>query len=252
MKQAVAVLADRVVETVAPFGDETRTATPGAGHDAAFCDGRRDRARGRLGALALGLSAVLLGVFPLVRPFFRLDVFAPEATLAAASSSVASVEWLIAHLMALSGFVLLLGAFPALYAHLAAEGDASPLFRALTLSVLGVALILPMLGVETYAIPTIGQIYLDGQPGIAPIVGLIYRGLGTLIMLLGLLALAIGVFIFAAVVWRRDTLPRWATIVWAAGLAAWLPLLPRPIRVIDGLLIGVGGVRLAWALWRRS
>ena len=241
MKQAVAVLADRVVETVAPFGDETRTAIPGAGHDAAFCDGRRDRARGRLGALALGLSAVLLGVFPLVRPFFRLDVFAPEATLAAASSSVASVEWLIAHLMALTGFVLLLGAFPALYAHLAVEGDASPLFRALALSVLGVALILPMLGVETYAIPTIGQIYLDGQPGIAPIVGLIYRELGTLIMLLGLLALAIG-----------DTLPRWATIVWAAGLAAWLPLLPRPIRVIDGLLIGVGGVRLAWALWRRS
>ena len=36
-----------------------------------------------------------------------------------------------------------------------------------------------MFGVETYALPAIGRIYLDGQAGIAPIVTLIYRGLGT-------------------------------------------------------------------------
>jgi hypothetical protein len=101
-------------------------------------------------------------------------------------------------------------------------------------------------------LPAIGQIYLDGQPGIAPIVALIYRGLGTLIMLLGLVALAIGALTFPAVVRKRDTLPRVATLAWAIGLAAWLPLLPRPIRVVDGLLIGLGGIWLACALWRRS
>jgi hypothetical protein len=39
----------------------------------------------RLGALALGLSALLFTAFPLVRPFFRLDPRSPDETLAAAS-----------------------------------------------------------------------------------------------------------------------------------------------------------------------
>jgi hypothetical protein len=29
-------------------------------------------------------------------------------------------------------------------------------------------------------------------------------------------------------------------------------MLPRPIRVADGLLIGLGGLRLAWRLWRAA
>jgi hypothetical protein len=33
--------------------------------------------RPRPGALALGTSALLLAAFPLLRPFFRLDVFSP-------------------------------------------------------------------------------------------------------------------------------------------------------------------------------
>lgn len=204
----------------------------------------------RMGALALGLSAGLLAVFPLVRPFFRLDVFAPDATLAGASSAITSAPWLIAHLLAMGGFILLLGAIPALYAYLAAEGDAPRLFRAMVFSIAGIALVLPMLGVETYALPAIGRIYLDGRPDIAPIVTLIYRGLGTVVMLVGLLLLAVGALTFAIVIWTRRTLPRWAALMWAVGLAAWLPLLPRPIRVVDGLLIGIGGIWLA-ATWLR-
>ena len=38
----------------------------------------------RLGAVALGSSAFLLAVFPLIRPFFPLDVFEAERTIAAA------------------------------------------------------------------------------------------------------------------------------------------------------------------------
>jgi len=211
-----------------------------------------DRARIRMGALALGLSAVLLAAFPLVRPFFRLDVFAPEATLATASPAVTSGAWLIAHLVGMGGFILLLGAIPALYAHLAAEDDAPRLFRATIASMAGVALVLPMFGVETFALPAIGWTYLDGQPGIAPIVTLIYRGLGTGVMLIGLLLLAVGALTFAIVIWRRGTLPKWGALTWAVGLAAWLPLLPRPVRVVDGLLIGIGGVWLAATMWRRA
>lgn len=211
-----------------------------------------DRARTRLGALALALSAVLLGAFPLVRPFFHLDVFAPEVTLAAASPAVVSAPWVISHLLAMTGFVLLLGAIPALAARLAVDGSGPRLFRAAGFSIAGIALVLPMFGVETYALPAIGRIYLGGQPGIAPIVPLIYRGLGTVVMLGGLLLLAIGALTLAGVIRRRGTWPGWAAASWAVGLAAWLPMLPRPVRIIDGLLIGIGGITLAHALWRKS
>jgi len=51
----------------------------------------------RLGALGLGLSAFLLMVFPLARPFFRMNIFAPEETIAAASPAFASVAWVLSH-----------------------------------------------------------------------------------------------------------------------------------------------------------
>lgn len=238
MDKTVAVLANRAEACVSFGRGAARTTTV-------------DRARIRLGALALGLSAALFGAFPFVRPFFGLDVFAPEATLAAASPAVTSAPWLIAHLMGMGGFILLLGALPALYAHLAVEDDAPRLFRATVASMAGVALVLPMFGVETFALPAIGRTYLDGQPGIAPIVTLIYRGLGTAVMLVGLLLLAGGALTFAIVIWRRGTLPRWGALSWAIGLAAWLPLLPRPIRVVDGLLIGIGGLWLASTMWQQ-
>src|ERR1700756_2293888 len=58
----------------------------------------------RLGALGLGLSALLLTVFPLARPFFRLDIFAPEETLVAASPAFTSVPWALSHYLAMLGF----------------------------------------------------------------------------------------------------------------------------------------------------
>ena len=39
--------------------------------------------------------------------------------------------------------------------------------------------------------------------------------------------------------------------VWVV-LALWLPLLPRAVRIVDGLTIGLGGLWLAWAIWRKG
>ena len=61
-----------------------------------------------------------------------------------------------------------------------------------------------------------------------------------------------GAFNFAFAIRRRGQLPVWAAFVFAIGLALWLPLLPRPARVIDGLLIGLGGIPLAWSMWRST
>lgn len=40
-------------------------------------------------------------------------------------------------------------------------------FRAMAVTLAGIGLILPMLGVETYMLPVLGRLYLAGQSGLA-------------------------------------------------------------------------------------
>ncbi len=114
----------------------------------------------RLGALALGLSALLFTAFPLVRPFFRLDPRSPDETLAAASPLITSGPWVLAHLMVTLAFVLLLYGMLALYARLAAVPRGPSPILGLVLSLAGIALIMPMLGVETFILPIVGLMFL--------------------------------------------------------------------------------------------
>ena len=209
-------------------------------------------ARIRLGALGLGLSALLLMVFPLARPFFRMDIFAPEETMVAASPAFTSVAWMLSHYLAMLGFVLLLGGMLALYAFHAGPETEPRAFRGLLWGIMGVALILPAFGVEAFTMPAIGRLHLDGVTGLAPMIPLIYRGPMTIVLILGLVFLGVGAFNFAFAIRRRGQLPVWAGFVFAIGLALWLPLLPKPVRIIDGLLIGLGGIPLAWSMWRNA
>jgi len=204
----------------------------------------------RLGALGLGLSALLLTVFPLARPFFRMNIFAPEETIAAASPALVSAAWVLSHYLAMLGFVLLLGGMLALYALHAGTETEPRAFRGLLWGILGVALILPAFGVEAFTMPVIGKLHLNGATGLAPMIPLTYRGPMTIVLILGLVFLALGAFNFAFAIRRSRQLPVWAAFVFAIGLALWLPLLPKPVRIIDGLLIGVGGIPLAWSMWR--
>lgn len=206
----------------------------------------------RHGALILGLSALLLMLFPLIRPFFPMDVFAPERTMAVAGPAFASVRWVLAHVLALLGFVLLLGGLLTLYAFHARTEAEPRAFRGLVGGIAGVALVLPALGVETYTMPIIGTVYLGGAGSLAQVIPLTYRGPMTMVLLLGLLFLAVGMFNFAVAIRSGGQLPAWAGFTFAIGLALWLPLLPKPVRIVDGLLIGLGGIPLAWSMWRKA
>jgi len=208
--------------------------------------------RMRAGALVLGAAAFLLATFPLLRPFFALNVFEPEASIALASPVFASMAWLVSHLLAMLGFVLLQVGALALYAFHAGSVGERLAFRGLVWSVPGVALILPAFGVEAYTMPILGQLFLAGATGLAPLIALTYRGPMTIVLLLGQVCLAVGVFSFAVAIRRDGRLPAWAGLLFAIGLALWLPMLPKPVRIIDGLLIGIGGIPLAWTMWRTA
>ena len=204
----------------------------------------------RLGAVALGLATLLLAIFPLVRPFFPLDVFEPERGIAFASPAFVSTAWIGSHYLAMLGFVLLQLGLLGLYGFHAGSGSERLALRGLVWCLPGAALILPAFGVEAYTMPIVGRLQLAGATGLAPIISLTYRGPMTIVLLLAQLALAVGAFTLAVTIRRGGRLSSWAGFVLAIGLACWLPMLPRPVRVVDGLLIGLGGIPLAWKMWR--
>jgi hypothetical protein len=55
----------------------------------------------------------------------------------------------------------------------------------------------------------------------------------------------------AIAVWRSDVLPRASAILFAAGLALFLPQFfgPASVRIAHGILLAAGSIILAAALW---
>jgi hypothetical protein len=212
---------------------------------------RSDAPGTRLGAGARGASAALFSVFPFVRPFFPMDVFS-RTGLVAAAPALADPAWVGAHLALTLAFVLLIPGLLGVYATLAESPLEPRARRALIASLLGIGLVLPTLGLETYAMPVIARAHLDGATGIAHVLGPIYRGPAVQVLLVGLGLLAYGAIVFARTIRRSGVLPGWAAVMFATGLTLWLPMLPRPIRIVDGLLIGIGGITLAWRMWRHA
>src|SRR5262249_61485578 len=112
----------------------------------------------RLGAVALGLAAFLLALFPLVRPFFPLDVFEPARGIALASPAFVSTAWTSSHYLAMLGFVLLQLGLLALYGFHARSAAESLALRGLVWSLPGAALLLPAFGVAAHTIPLVGRL----------------------------------------------------------------------------------------------
>jgi hypothetical protein len=73
-----------------------------------------------------------------------------------------------------------------------------------------------------------------------------------LMFFLGLLLLAIGAVRLAFIIWRSGALPKLAGVVFAIGVALFFPLFPQTIRIVDGLLIGIGSIWLAGSLWQAT
>jgi hypothetical protein len=203
----------------------------------------------RLGAAALGLAALLFAAFPIVRPFFPAPDVGSPASLTTAARALASPAWVLGHFMAMAGFVLLVFGLLTLYVRLADTPAERRAFLAMLLGLAGIALILPTLGGETYALPAVGKNYLAGQTDAFAAVIAMYGGPDVLVLLVGLLLMAIGAVVLATAIWQSSALPKWAGVLLTIGLALWCPLFPQLIRIVDGALVGLGGLWLAGSIW---
>ncbi len=195
----------------------------------------------RLGAGCLAASAVLLALFPLVRPFSDESQVPLEV-----AKTFASTSWVLSHVLAGVAFIMLpLGLF-GLYICVNQTNVERRAVQGLVLTWIGVGLLLPVLGVEAFALRVIGQEAVQmNNTNLLALASSVRFGPGAIFLFSGLGLVAVGAIMFAFAVWKCGILPKWSGVVFAIGLALFFPLFPQIIRVVDGLLIGVGGVWIA-------
>ncbi|MGZ3636988.1 MAG: hypothetical protein ACXVCX_04005 [Ktedonobacterales bacterium] len=200
----------------------------------------------RLAALALVIAGIFFVLYPAIRPF------SDEVSLQGAAA-FASSAWLVAHSLAMVGFILLMLGLLGLYGLLRETRAGGLGIVALVLTLIGVCCTLPYYGAETFALHAVGQeaLKLQNVDLYVTLTNAIRYGEGIWFFGVGLLALAVGTILFAVAIWRSGILPRWSGIPLAAGFALFIPqfFTPQPVRVAHGLLILVGCLVLAWSMW---
>jgi hypothetical protein len=198
-----------------------------------------------LPAAALIASGALFVAYPVIRPF------SPETGLDGAEA-FASNAWIVAHSLAMAGFILLgLGLLGV--CDLLRRTRVTPLSMwGLVLSWMGIGLTLPYYGAEVFGLHAVGQAVVDQQnPALMSIVNNIRWEAGIIWILSGLVLLGIGTILFAIAIWRSALLARWSGIVLGVAFALYIPqfLASQPVRVAHGALVLLGAVLLARALW---
>jgi hypothetical protein len=204
--------------------------------------------RVRLGALALAVAGVLFVLYPALRPY-------SDETSLQGAAAFASNAWIVAHVLAMLGFVLVALGLLALYRTLRdtpAEGLA---FLALVTIWIGVGLTLPYYGAEAFGLHVLGQEALRQQS--AALVGLandVRYGPAISMFGPGLLLVGLGAILAAAAVWRSGALPKWSGVLFGLAFALYIPqFFGSPlIRMAHGLLVAVGCLWLAFAIWQAA
>lgn len=227
----------------------SRTGHETGGEDEYHVPGTTTAALIRAGILALPLS----GALKLLGNLGTFDSVGYGIPAAAEAATASGAGYLAGELVGSVGPVLLtpFWAF-ALFAYLLPCAGRRALIAGLVCSLLGAGIILPALGVVTYAIPALAQAYLAGQPETMVIANSFFtwpRGA----MFYPALLLPVGLLLFTVAIWRSRALPRPAGVLFA--LAGMLVAVPAPLHLprLAGAIIGLAaGIWIAAAVRRRT
>nr|WP_296773039.1 hypothetical protein [Rhodococcus sp. (in: high G+C Gram-positive bacteria)] len=182
---------------------------------------------GRRSSIGLLLATgILFALYPILRPY------SSEVGIDGADA-FASPLWVAAHTTAMLGFLTLALAVRALHGGAAAE----------VTTWIGVGLVLPYYGAETFALSALGSDAVDsGDYALVDLAEPIRYGPVQMVMFgAGLILVAVGAVVLA----RR--IGTWQAYVFAAGFVLFLPQFyaPPALRIAHGLLILVGSLALA-------
>ena len=169
--------------------------------------------------IPLSVAGVLFLLYPVLRPWHD------ETTTSGAAAAMGSTAWVVAHLCAMLGFVLV--ALALLDIHRPS---------AITFWI-GAGLTLPYYGAEDFGLHAIAA-----QPNLVDLAGSVrYNPVAITMFGLGLLTMAAGAVMVAI---RLRTVP---AILFATGFVLFLPqfFAPPAVRIVHGVLLAVGCVWLA-------
>jgi hypothetical protein len=170
------------------------------------------------------------------------------------ASAFASSAWIVAHSLAMAGFILLGLGLLGVRETLRGTGTLRLAAWGLALSWIGIALTLPYYGAEVFGLHAVGQAVVNRQdPSLMSIVNDIRWEVGIFWILSGLTLLGIGTILFAIATWRSAELLKWSGIILALAFVLYIPQFvgSQPIRVAHGMLVLLGVGVLAWAIWPR-
>jgi hypothetical protein len=164
---------------------------------------------------------------------------------------MSSPAWVTAHFFAMLGFILMPLGLLTLRAALATSRAEPLALTAAVLAWIGSGLVLPYYGAEDFGLHAIAA-SAGPRNGLLSLVHAVrYQPLAVTIFATGLLLLAAAAILAAIAVWRSHVLPRTSSVLFAAGMALFLPQFfsPAAVRIAHGILLAAGSVILAAALW---
>jgi hypothetical protein len=193
------------------------------------------------GPIALAAAGALFLLYPLTRPW-------GDAAETTALDAFASPTWLVAHLAAVAGFVLVGFALLALRDTLTSTPGGRLAGLALGLWWTGTGLVLPYYGAEVFALHEIGRAAQPGDLAALALVEAIRMGpTQSTLFAVGLIALAVSAVLAAVAAARSSRLTRLSGVIFAAGFVLFLPQFyaPPALRIAHGVLVAVGCAVLA-------
>ena len=201
----------------------------------------------RWGAFALILSAIMTFGGLLLRGPLTIEIVDASAF----ARSVASTNNLISETFLPLSLVIQLFGFLGIYVFLDTSKTQRISFWGMVFSILGNGLFLPFAGVFAFAVPVIGQLYLEGNPDVIKVAELVLGpGLGFAYLIASAFALTIAAVLFAISMWKHD-LPRWLPVIYviqAFGLSFGASI-GYPIEMTGGILLVVFSLVFGMRIW---
>lgn len=204
----------------------------------------------KLGASALIISSVLIFSAEILRP--GLIAYKHSEELARA---ISSFEFLIAQTLFMLAFALYSCSAISIYKLLSYTRYHQLAFWGMVLSVIGVGLSMPSLGIDAIVLPLVGKLFLQGQAQVLSLYVALQQNSLRFMLGLGGYLLVAGIAIFAWVIWHSRNLSVVSILIYLAG---WILFVMennqhlRPVLILIGVLILTGGIGLGRSLWLQA
>lgn len=173
--------------------------------------------RVRLGAASLAVAGILFVLYPAIRPF------SDEKSLQAAQA-FASGAWIVAHVLAMLGFILVTLGLIGLHVVLRNTSAERLAFVTLVVWVLGAGLTLTFYGAEAYGLHAIGEAAVKQHSvALVSLANDVRSGPGLIVFLVGLLLVAVAALMAATAIWKSREFSRWSGVPFALGFVLFIP-----------------------------